>query len=322
MKALVYLGPGSMEFQETDMPVGEVLVRVLGTGLCGTDLKTFFKGHHMFAPPTVLGHECFGRIERAPAGCGFSYGDLVTVAPYLECGSCAVCAKGLGQLCGNKSYISGGCFAEYIAAGVDYAKKAFFRIPEPSIAFALVEPLACVLNGTEKLRLDDRRKTLIVGGGPMGSLFGAVLEERDVPFAFVEPNPWRVSMLERWGWNVLPTGDSPTGEYDQIVLTVNKPELVPQYLGAAAPGGNLLLFSGFSRQDRTSVDPYDIHYREVSITGSYGYALSHFISALSLVTASSARFERLVTHRLPLERGVEAMGLLQRGEAMKIVLEP
>jgi L-iditol 2-dehydrogenase len=304
MKALVYLGPGSMETRDIDMPAGEVLVRVLGTGLCGTDLKTFLKGHHMFTPPTVLGHECYGRIERAPASSGFATGDLVAIAPYLECGSCPSCRKGYGELCARKSYISGGCFAEYVAAD------------------SAVEPLACVLNGAARLHLDGGRKVLVVGGGPMGSLFGAVLEAKGLPFALVETNPGRAAILARWGWQVLSPTDVPDKEYDQIVLTVNRAELVTKYLGAAADGGNLLLFSGLSRQDRSTIDPYDIHYREISMTGSYGYARVHFMEALTLITESKERFERLITHRLPLERGVEAMGLLQAGEAMKIVLEP
>jgi L-iditol 2-dehydrogenase len=322
MKALVYLGPGSMELRDIDEPAGEVLVRVLGSGLCGTDLKTYMKGHHMFVPPTVLGHECYGKIESATADSGFLAGEFVAIAPYLECGICPVCLKGNGQLCGNKSFISGGCFAEYVAADSAYAKRAFFRISEARIAYALVEPLACVLNGIGKLRLDGGRKALVVGGGPMGSLFGAVLEARGLPFAFVEVNPGRAAILSNWGWKLVPSGEVPAREYDQVVLTVNKPELVSTWLAAAADGGNLLLFSGFSRQDRATIDPYDTHYREVSMTGSYGYARSHFVEALGLISTSPESFERLVTHRLPLARGVEAMGLLQRGEAMKIVIEP
>ncbi len=322
MKALVYLGPGSMELREVDKPAGDVVVHVLGSGLCGTDLKTYLKGHHMFTPPTVLGHECYGRVESATAASGFAAGDLVAIAPYLECGTCPTCLKGYGELCASKSFISGGCFAEYLSADAAYAKRGFFRIPRAATAFALVEPLACVLNGIGKLRLDGGRKALIVGGGPMGSLFGAVFEERGVPFAFVETNPGRAAILAGWGWKVLAPEAVPEKDYDQIVLTVNSADLVPRYLGAAADGGNLLVFSGLSRQDRSTIDPYDVHYREVSMTGSYGYARSHFVESLALITAQGARLERLVTHRLPLSRGVEAMGLLQRGEAMKIVLEP
>lgn len=322
MKALVYLGPLSMELREIDEPTGEVLVRVLGSGLCGTDLKTYLKGHHMFVPPTVLGHECYGRIERALPSSGFSPGELVAVAPYLECGTCPTCLKGYGQLCVNKSYISGGCFAEFVAADATYASRAFFRIPEASPAFALVEPLACVLNGVGKLRLGAGRTALVVGGGPMGSLFGAVFEARGIPFAFVETNPSRAALLTGWGWKVVAPEGLPKRGYDQIVLTVNKAELVPTYLGAAADGGNLLLFSGFSRQDLATIDPYEVHYREVSLTGSFGYARSHFVEALALIVSSKERFEKLITHRLPLAKGVEAMGLLQRGEAMKIVIAP
>jgi L-iditol 2-dehydrogenase len=322
MKALVYLGPGKMEFRETEKPSGEVILRVLGSGVCGTDIKTFLKGHHMFTPPTVLGHECVGIVESAVPGSGVSPGEWVAVAPYLECGSCGTCAKGIGQLCRDKTYVSGGCFAEYISMDSGYALRGLFHVETPDPVHTLAEPLACVVNGMEKLCLDAGRTTLIVGAGPMGSLFGALLESLGKPFAFVEPSPYRRDLIAGFGWEVLSAEDAKAAAFDQIVLTVNRGELVQEYIGAAADGGNLLLFSGFSRSDRATVDPYDIHYREVSVTGTFGYARGHFIEALDILDREAPRFGRLVTHRMPLSQGLDAMALLQKGEAMKIVLEP
>ena len=60
MKALMYTGIGQLEMQEIETPQDAYLVRVLGSGICGTDLKTFSVGHHFFKPPTILGHEFIG----------------------------------------------------------------------------------------------------------------------------------------------------------------------------------------------------------------------------------------------------------------------
>ncbi len=322
MKALVYLGPGMMEYRETEKPAGELVLRILGSGICGTDIKTFLKGHHMFTPPTVLGHECIGLVESAPPGCGVREGELVAVAPYLECGNCARCRKGLGQLCHDKSYVSGGCFADYIAMDAGYAARGLFLIQDSDPVYTLAEPLACVVNGMKKLRLESGRRVLIVGAGPMGSLFGALLGSMGQPFAIVEPSPFRRELISGWGWEILSAEEAKAAAFDQIVLTVNRSELVQEYIGAAADGGNVLLFSGFSRSDRATIDPYDIHYREVSVTGTFGYAREHYVEALDVIDREGPRFGRLITHRIPLERGLEAMALLQKGEAMKVVLEP
>jgi L-iditol 2-dehydrogenase len=322
MKALVFLGPGRMELGDRPDPEGEVLVRILGSGVCGTDLKTFLKGHHLFVPPTVLGHECFGRVEKATAASGLSPGELVAAAPYLECGVCPTCSKGLGELCSSKDYISGGCFAERFAASSAYAKRGLFRIGEPRPAFALVEPLACVLNGLSRLGKAGKGKILVVGGGPMGALFGMVLEERGLPFAIVEVGSWRASLLKSWAWDLRRPDDIQKGDWDGVVLAVNIAGLVPRYLSLVAEGGTLLLFAGYPRQERAEIDPYDIHYREVRIDGSFGYAHAHFEEALSLVSTHPERYERLITHRVPLDRWESAFEALRKGEAQKVVFEP
>lgn len=322
MKALVYLGPGSMEYQESPEPRASLILEVLGSGICGTDIKTFRKGHHMFTPPTILGHECIGRVIAAPAGCAVELGQSVAVAPYIECGTCPSCRKGLGQLCKAKSYVSGGCFAEYLGMDADYARQGLFPIAGPDPVYTLCEPLACVINGMEKLRLDAGRRVLVVGAGPMGSLFGAMLESRGQDFAIVETSAARRSLIARWGWPVIGPNEVKQGDFDQIVLTVNSTELITTCLSLAADGGNLLLFSGFARADRAMVDPYDIHYREVSMTGTFGYARHHFVQALEVLKSEAPRFGRIITHRLPLASWERAMELLDRGEAMKIVLEP
>ena len=68
MKALVYVGEKQLELQNIPEPEGEFLVRVLGCAICGTDLKTYLHGHPYFKPPTILGHEFYGVVDKAPAG--------------------------------------------------------------------------------------------------------------------------------------------------------------------------------------------------------------------------------------------------------------
>ena len=119
MKALVYTDLQKMEYK-TDYPVPneEFLVRVMGCGVCGTDLKTYLKGHAYFQPPCVLGHEFYGEVIKTPEGLGYKNGDLVVVAPYFGCGECALCEKEAGSLCQNQSYVDYGAFAE-VVPGVD-----------------------------------------------------------------------------------------------------------------------------------------------------------------------------------------------------------
>jgi threonine dehydrogenase-like Zn-dependent dehydrogenase len=82
------------------------------------------------------------------------------------------------------------------------------------------------------------------------------------------------------------------------------------------------MFSGLARDEVVPVEAYSIHYRQVSLKGSFGYAIRHFKEALSMIDAHREAFSKLITHRYPLERGKEAFDLLASGEALKIVLKP
>ncbi len=324
MKALMYTGIEALEMQDIPQPEGEFLVKVAGCGICGTDLKTYLKGHHFFKPPTVLGHEFYGHVARAPQGSSFKVGDRVVVAPYFECGVCAHCQRDLGQLCPNKDYVPSGAFCEYVALPPGYEQRGVFAIPADAdgMVFTLVEPLACVLNGAEHLKVGKQSKVLVVGSGPMGTLFAFYYQAQGVPVVMVEPNQERRDAVARWGIECHAPGEVDIAAYDNIVIAVNKAELVADYAAKAADGATVLVFSGLKKEETLTLDSYAIHYREVSVTGSFGYALRHFAKALELISADSSRYRRLITHSLPLEDGRKAFEILKLGKAFKIVLVP
>ena len=99
MKAAVYHGPGDLVIEQIPKPEampGGALLEVSYCGLCGTDIKTYRRGHHMFTPPCVLGHEVVGRIvemEDPHASVSVKEGDFVAVAPYVPCFVCPLCAR-------------------------------------------------------------------------------------------------------------------------------------------------------------------------------------------------------------------------------------
>jgi len=324
MKALVYLGIENMVLQEMSVPDDPFLIRVGGAGICGTDLKTFQKGHHMFIPPAILGHEFYGMVERAPRESEFKPGEWVVVAPYVECGNCELCMRGVPSLCKNKSFVNQGAFCQYVGIPLDYLSKGVFRIPGPDDVYTLVEPLACVLNGIARLGIGHASRVLIVGGGPMGALFALVFKEKQIQATVVEPVPFRRETMRSWGVEAIEAiGMGKTeNQYDAVVIAVNKKELVSEYIARVADGGTLLVFSGMSRKETLLIDAYSVHYREVTITGSFGYAISHFKEALAMIQEYGSEFSQIITERLPLEEWALAFKRLASGQAFKIVLKP
>jgi len=333
MKALVYTGIKQLEVKDVPEPSSDFIVKVLGCGICGTDLKTYQKGHHLFSPPAILGHEFYGIVEKAPIGCGYLAGDKVVVAPYAECGFCDVCIRGAGSLCANKHYVEGGAFCEKVGIASDYIEQGVFHIKELDDVYTLVEPLACVLNGFEQLNLKPTSRALVVGAGPMGALFALLFRAKGIPVAVVEPSAQRRERIASWGIEAFEPGgaghvESPSagrvekGIYDIAIIAVNKKELASEYIRLVADAGTVLMFSGLSSDEIVAIDAYSIHYRQVSLKGSFGYALHHFKEALSLIEAHKEMFSKIITHNFPLERGKEAFEMLASGEALKIVLRP
>lgn len=323
MKALMYLGIEDMKLVDVDKPKGGVIVKIKGSGVCGTDLKTFLKGHHFFKPPVILGHEFYGVVKEVPEGeRRLNIGDTVVVAPYYECGECIKCQRSVGQLCSNKKFVTSGAFCEYISIPVDYIEKGVFKVQKEDDVYAIVEPLACVINGISKLNLKNNSHVLIVGAGPMGALFALVFMKNGVKVTMAEISEKRRKIAEELGVETVSPEDVKKDQYDQIVIAVNKGEIVRHYVSMAADGGSVLLFSGLAKDDTVTIDPYDIHYREIKFDGSFGYSIEHFKEALKIIESDTGLFRKVITHTLPLENGIQAFELLKKGEAMKIVLKP
>lgn len=325
MKCLMFEEIGKLNPSTTADPTMPVWIRVEATGICGTDLKSVYVGHRYFQPPTVLGHEFYGRIEKAPEGYPLKKGTWVVAAPYYECGECALCGAGKGDLCQNKKYVEAGSFAEFVGVPLDYMD-GLFVLPEKKDkadydVYALTEPLACVINGTSRLEtIKCYSKVLIVGGGPMGALFALYYKSKDIDCAIVEPNAERAQRLESWGIHTVKQEDVKKGEYDNIVIAVNISKLIPAYLPLVRQGGNLLVFSGLPKGDILEVDAGIVHYNEVSVKGCSGFALAHFREAFDTIRNNEASFRQLITHKFNFEHGQEAFDMLKAGKAFKILL--
>jgi len=323
MKALMYTDIGKLEIQEVEAPDDAYVVEVKGCGICGTDLKTFKVGHHFFKPPTILGHEFVGTLTKVPESSPFAIGNNVVVAPYYECGECQACKTELPQMCKKKHFVSSGAFCEYVAIPEDY-QDGIIRLPDgiDERIFTLVEPLACVLNGIAHLHLRAWSNALVVGGGPMGILFALYFQDIGIPVTVVEPNTYRRQVIKSWDIDCIDPKESDPSLYNQVIVCVNKADLIADAVHRIADGGTVLAFSGLKKKDTFDADAYAIHYREVSVAGCSGFALEHFKSAFSMIEHNPKHYSKLITNYMTLDDGLSAFNLLSEGKAFKIVLQP
>ncbi len=326
---------GKIEIGTVPIPTvgaGEILLATRAVGLCGTDVKAFRRGHPYFQPPCVLGHELVGVVRDVGSGVRtFSVGDRVVCAPYVECGGCPTCRKGVGELCPHKAFVSG-ALQEYVLVPADVVNRATFRVPEgiSDDVATLAEPLACAVNGIERADVRPGDSVLVVGGGPMGALL-ALLAKAITPRVLVsEIAAPRAARLRRLGLAVAdPTETSmedtlaaafgaPTA--DRVLIAVGVRDVAEAAIGWTAPGGAALLFGGLAKGDRLSIDAFAIHYLEVSLVGSFGFRLEHFQTAVRWMTEHPHALDDVVTASVPFGDAASAFARAGEPDALKTVI--
>jgi L-iditol 2-dehydrogenase len=262
-----------------DVPEPERAYHVLACGLCGSDVEKIGSA----ARGTVLGHEVVVRD-----------GDRrLALVHHRPCGECARCRAGHETTCerfSEPTIVPGG-FAErvHVADGVE--------LPESvdDARGTMVEPLACVLRGVERV---PRGRVLVVGNGFIGRLFGAVLERRGDNVFAIDADPRRA-------------GRMPDGPVDAVVVCARGG-------GAGAidlvePGGTVLVFA-----DAGDLPADVVYRRELAVVGSRS-ATPESMRAAAALLADIDVPEPVV---LPLERFAEGLDLFLRRDALKVVFTP
>jgi L-iditol 2-dehydrogenase len=292
VRAVVLDSDGLPELAELPEPSGSgLLVRVLGCGLCGSDVEKLGRA----APGTVLGHEVAGVLEN---------GARVTVMHRVPCGTCERCLAGHQSTCGEfrELRIAPGGFAEQL--------RASHCVPLPDTLGDLdgvwVEPLACVLRAAEAV---PGGRVLVVGAGAIGQLWIQVLRRRGNDVVAVDPRADRLAAAHLLG---AETGDVDT--VDAAVLTA--PAGLNEALHRLEPGGTLLVFAAAEDEVPTALDA--VYRKELHVLGSRSATPAYFRAAAELLP--TLVLPELTT--LPLARFLEGVELYRRGDALKVVFTP
>jgi L-iditol 2-dehydrogenase len=346
MKVVRFHAPGDIRFEDVAEPEagpGEVKIRVRNCSTCGTDVKISKFGHHHIHPPRVMGHEIAGEIVALGDGVeGWSEGDRVQVIAAIPCGKCDECKRGRMTICPNQEsmgYHFEGGFAQFMVVPAKVlAVDGLNRIPE-GVSFAeasVAEPLACVLNGQELARVGEGDDVVVVGSGPIGCLHVRLAKARGAARVFlVDLNRARLDMaadlvkpdLAIAGEEVdvvQAVLDATNGRGADVVITAAASGAAQeQALQMVARQGRISFFGGLPKDKPTvTIDSNLVHYRELTIVGANGSSPAHNAEALRLIATGSVPVADLITHRLPLESAIDAFGIVARGEAIKVTIEP
>jgi L-iditol 2-dehydrogenase len=346
MKVARFYAPGDVRLEDAPEPVvgaGEVKIRVRNCSTCGTDLKIFRNGHPNIDPPRVIGHEIAGEVVDVGAGVeGWAPGDRVQVIAAVPCGECRQCKRDRMSICENQTsvgYQYEGGFAEYLIVPREVLKvDGLNRIPD-GVGFdeaSVAEPLACVLNGQRLARVGEGDVVVVIGAGPIGCLHvrlarahGAKrviladlsIERLKLSADRVAPDDIVDASSQDLVEEVMRLTD---GEGADVVITAAAAGSVQeQALKMAARGGRISFFGGLPKDKPIiACDSNLVHYRELTIVGANGSSPEDNREALRLIASGKVPVADLITHRLPLDRVLEAFDIVASGSAIKVTVEP
>ena len=214
MKAIVIHAPEEISIREVPHPErreNEVLIRVRGMGICGSDIGAYRGTNPLVTYPRIIGHEIAGEVLEAPRGeTEMMPGDRVVIEPYVYCGRCYPCLNGRTNCCENLTvcgvHIDGG-MAEFCV----HPRHLVHKVPAdvPWKLLAMVEPLTISVHAVKRARLAKGEHLVVTGSGPIGLMAAQyALSIGAVPIV-VDPIDERLAFARSLG---IPHGVNPVKE--------------------------------------------------------------------------------------------------------------
>jgi L-iditol 2-dehydrogenase len=316
-----------------------VVVKVKSCAVCGTDVENYLHGQRMSQLPPDLGHELTGEVTEVDSTVTtFAVGDRVALNQSVPCGECPDCENGYENLCDHTTRVGGG-FGEFIAIpAVAVQSGNLLKMPD-ALSFRAgthAEALAAVINCAEVMDIKLGDTVLVIGAGAVGILHCQLAKTAGaIKVILSDVNQERLDMaleLSRADMTInsaevdleesikeLTDGQG----IDKIIVACSSGAAQEQAIRIVAKRGYVCMF-GFTHKEWPWIkfDSNDCHYREFFVTGAFAYSRKQFRLALDLLASGAIQTDKLNTHLLPLENSVEALEAMNRGEGLKVLVEP
>ena len=335
----MFHGPGDLRWEDLPVPApadGELVMRIDAALTCGTDVKTLRRGHPVMIPkvPTVFGHEFAGTVASVGSGVSrFRVGDRVVAGNSAPCGSCPSCLAGRPNLCEDLLFVNG-AYGEFILLPPRLVARNVVplvgSLPAERAAFA--EPLACALLAIERARVEAGQTVVVFGHGPLGCLLGMLAASRKARVVMVGKAGWRFERLKNLGFarwldassagNVVEAIRDITGGRgaEVTVDATGRPEVWEQAVDAVGRGGSVLFFGGCTPGTTIRLDTRRTHYEELTLLGAFHHTPETIRRAVETLASGALVPDSLISHRMPLEEVGQALALMAKGEALKVLI--
>jgi (R,R)-butanediol dehydrogenase/meso-butanediol dehydrogenase/diacetyl reductase len=348
MKAAVYHAAGDVRIEERDVPTpvaGEALIKVLRSGMCGTDASEYKSGPKIFATqtkhpvsghhgPMILGHEFIGEIVGdVDSASGFTTGDLVASGAGISCGTCKRCLEMRTNLC--EKYVTlglnrDGGMAEYVAVPTG----TLVKIPAGLSldAAGIAQPLAVGLHAARRAGVRDGDRVLLIGAGAIGTFVLAGL--KNLFTAEVTVLDFAGNRLERAARlgadHTVDVGDNAEGDIrkifgdsgiDVIIEASGAPGQLQFAIGLVKRGGNVLQVGLPSTKQE--IDVHKIVMSEINVTTTLAHVCDHDLGPALEILGNTSLAAELIEGVYPLSDLVNQLEALGAGKIQgKVLFDP
>jgi L-iditol 2-dehydrogenase len=345
MLAYVFTQTGKLSLQERPQPEPKednAIIQVQACSICGTDFRTYLHGSSKITPPRTVGHEVCGTITAVGQQItGFSVGDRVVVAPAIGCGKCYSCSRGYTNLCDDLKTIGfqyEGGFAEYMEIPFSAFRQGNVNKVEEHVTdeeAALTEPIACVVNGQEFLKIQAGDSVAIFGSGFIGCMHAELAflkgvkqvimieiarNRREQVKKFIPQiqiiDPTQVELAE------AVKGLTDGKGCDVVITACSSGQAQEDALNITAKRGRVTLFGGLPGESKGFLDSNLIHYRELSIYGVHASTPTQNRLVLEWLAQRKLAVSKYISKIFVLQDIEEAFRALQHENIIKAIIKP
>lgn len=336
----MYYANNKVVVEEIERPrigPGELLVKVIASGICGTDVVEWYRHSKI---PLVLGHEIAGQIIEIGEGVTrYKIGDRISASHHVPCNTCHYCLTGHHTVCDTlrKTNFDPGGFSEFLRLpAINVDRGVYLLSDEVSFEEAtFIEPLACVMRGQRLAGYKKGQSVLILGSGISGLLhiklaklkkFGRIIA--------TDINDYRLKMASRFGADFVINARDDVSEklkafndgrlIDTVILCTGASPAINQALRSVDKGGTVLLFASTEEGFKFSISINEFFWKnEVTFVSSYAADPEEHMEALELIQSKKVNVKDMITHRLGLGEIQKGFKLVSDAkESLKVIIDP
>ncbi|MDO8602710.1 MAG: zinc-dependent dehydrogenase [Candidatus Omnitrophota bacterium] len=343
MRVGMYYSNNDVRVEEKPKPKighGELLVKVMASGICGTDVVEWYRRDRV---PLVLGHEIAGEIvEIGKSVKGYKKGDRISASHHVPCGECHYCLSDHHSACETlrKTSFDPGGFSEFLRIpAINVEKSGVYKLPA-SVSYeeaTFVEPLACAIRGQRMSwqRPGKGQTAVVIGSGISGILHIQLLRAKGFSkIIATDINDYRLKEALRFGADhgIDAKEDVPdkvkdlnSGRLaDFVILCAGARPAIEQAIKSLDRGGVVLIFASADEGFNLSLPMNDFFWRsERSIVSSYAANPDEHREALKLIENRKINVKDMITHRFGLAEIQKGFKLVSEArESIKVIIEP